>query len=161
MDAVRDLVLRLLDEGFDRPGWHGPNLLGSLRGLGAERALWRPAPGRHNAWEVLLHCAYWKHRVRSRLVQTRRAPFPRPGRDWPALPARPDAAAWRADVALLREVHRSLREAIASLDDAELARPLAGLQLPRLRSAVGIAQHDISPAGQVRLLRRLAEGSAA
>ena len=91
MNEVRDLLLGLLDEGFDREAWHGPNLMGALRGLDAAAALWRPAPGRHNAWEVALHCAYWKQRVRSRLVAGPRQKFPHPGRDWPSLPPEPNS----------------------------------------------------------------------
>ncbi len=160
MEDVRGLLLRLLDEGFDHRAWHGPNLLGALRGLDAEAALWRPAPGRHNAWEVLLHCAYWKHRVRARLVEVPRAAFAHPGRDWPGLPDTRTEASWRKDLRLLRDTHRQLREALASLSEADLARPLPGLKVPRVRAALGIAQHDIYHAGQIRLLRRLAAGGA-
>ncbi len=161
MNEVRDLVLRLLDEGFDRAAWHGPNLLGALRGLDAEAALRRPAPGRHNAWEVVLHCAYWKQRVRSRLVDVARERFPHPGRDWPSLPPAPTDAAWRADLALLRRAHRALREAVASLDDGELARPRPAQKQPRIRLAAGIAMHDVYHAGQIRLLRRMVKAGAA
>lgn len=161
MNEVRDLLLGLLDEGFDREAWHGPNLMGALRGLDAAAALWRPAPGRHNAWEVALHCAYWKQRVRSRLVAGPRQKFPHPGRDWPSLPPEPTDAAWREDLGLLRRTHRTLRAAVASLDDAELARPLPGLKQPRVRLAAGIAMHDVYHAGQIRLLRRLAQARAA
>ena len=42
------LLLRAIDEGFDRVAWHGPNLRGSLRGVTAAQAAWRPAPDRHN-----------------------------------------------------------------------------------------------------------------
>jgi hypothetical protein len=44
-----------LDEAFDRKSWHGPNLRNSIRGLTAAQATWRPAPGRHNIWELTLH----------------------------------------------------------------------------------------------------------
>ncbi len=49
-DAV-GLLLALLDEAFDHKAWHGTNLRGSLRGLSARAAAWRPAAGRHNVWE--------------------------------------------------------------------------------------------------------------
>lgn len=91
-----DLLLALLDEGFDRKAWHGPNLLGSLRGLSAEQALRRPAPGRHNVWEIAVHCAYWKSIVRRRLDPTRRRSASRAaratGRPSPTRPTRPPGA---------------------------------------------------------------------
>ena len=54
-------LLASLDEAYDRRSWHGTNLRGSLRGLSAAIAAWRPGQGRHNAWEITLHAAYWKY----------------------------------------------------------------------------------------------------
>lgn len=71
------LLLALLDEGFDRAAWHGPNLRGALRGLTAAHAAQRPAPGRHCIWEIALHCAYWKYAVCRRLTgEGARGSFP-------------------------------------------------------------------------------------
>ena len=67
-DPRIDLLLEILDQAFDRKGWHGTTLRGALRGMTAEAALWRPAPGRHNIWELAVHAAYWKYVVRRRLV---------------------------------------------------------------------------------------------
>jgi hypothetical protein len=62
-----ELVLALLDEGYEKRTWHGPNLRQSLRGVTAKQAAWRPERGRHNIWEVALHAAYWKYSVRRRI----------------------------------------------------------------------------------------------
>lgn len=67
-DPRIDLLLRLLDEGFDHKAWHGPNLRGTLRGMSAADAARRPAPDRHNIWEVAVHAAYWKYAVRRRVT---------------------------------------------------------------------------------------------
>ena len=61
--AELQFLLQLLDESYDRKSWHGPNLRGSLRGVTAEEAAWRPAAERHNIWEIALHAAYWKYAV--------------------------------------------------------------------------------------------------
>ena len=66
MDAV-SIVLQLLEEGFERKTWHGPNLWQALKGVTAAEASWRPGVGRHNIWEETLHAAYWKYAVRRRL----------------------------------------------------------------------------------------------
>lgn len=187
---VRSLLLRAMDEAFEEAAWHGSNLLGSIRGLSVEAAAWRPAPGRHNIWEIVLHCAYWKHRVCARVVRGLSAgsgpvpaagvegrahaevaegaagaagaplgPFPRPGRNWPALRDESSPAAWKADVALLRQTHAALRAVAASLPVSALDRPGAGQKRTRLANLLGIAQHDVYHAGQIRLLRRLAEAA--
>ena len=79
MDARIELLLRLLDQAYNRQAWHGTNLRGALRGLSCEQALWRPARGRHNIWEIVLHAAYWKFCVRRHLTGQRDERFPRKG----------------------------------------------------------------------------------
>ena len=53
-------LLITYDQAFEGRSWHGTPWWGSLRGLAPDAALRRPAPGRHNIWELVLHCAYWK-----------------------------------------------------------------------------------------------------
>jgi hypothetical protein len=145
----------LLEEGFDGDAWHGPTLLSAVRGVGLDEALWSPGADRHSIWALTLHCAFWKHRVRER-VTGERTPFPRPGDDFPELPADPTAEAWRADVALLEESHAELLEAVAA-NASVLAEPGPGQTRSRAKNVAGIAFHDAYHAGQVRLLRKLYE----
>ena len=55
-----ELVLALLDEGYSRKTWHGPNLRQSLKGVSASQAARRPAPGRHNIWELAGGMNAWR-----------------------------------------------------------------------------------------------------
>jgi hypothetical protein len=150
----RAVLLGMLDQAFDHRAWHGTNLRGSLRGVRPAWALWRPHPDRHNIWEILLHCAYWKYAVHRRLVGgIKRGSFPREPSNWPALPIHPHRTAWRADIALLDESHRTLRDAVAAVDPARLS-----LRRGRWNLAdhiAGIAAHDVYHAGQIQLLKRL------
>jgi hypothetical protein len=70
-----ELVLALLDEGYGKKTWHGPNLKQAIKGVTAQQAAWRPGPGRHNIWEVTLHAAYWKYAVRRRIEGGKRGSF--------------------------------------------------------------------------------------
>ena len=148
--TVDDLILALLEEGYSRKTWHGPNLRQSLKGVTASQAAWRPAPGRHNIWELALHCAYWKYAVRRRIEGGKHGSFILKGSNFFARPekGKVDEVAWRADVALLEREHLALREAIRRV----LRTPRAKKLLPAL---YGVAFHDIYHAGQIRLLRRL------
>lgn len=146
--AETDWLLDLLDEAFDRQSWHGPNLRASIRGVAAAQAAWRPAPGRHNIWELVLHAAYWKYVVRRRVTGAKRGSFVLPGSNFFPRPIELSEAAWKSDIGILVAQHRELREVVARLSTARPAN--AALRLIR-----GAAAHDLYHAGQIRLLRRL------
>jgi hypothetical protein len=48
-------LIAIIDQAYNRRSWHGTNLRGSIRGLSAPHAAWRPADGRHNIWELVIH----------------------------------------------------------------------------------------------------------
>jgi hypothetical protein len=147
---TNSLVLSLLEEAYSRKTWHGPNLRQSLKGVTARQAAWRPAPGRHNIWELAVHSAYWKYAVRRRIERGKRISFVPTGSNFFLRPERGKSteAAWRADLALVESEHRLLQESIRRVLKTSRAKKL----LPTL---YGIAFHDIYHAGQIRLLRRL------
>ena len=147
-----DWILALFDEGYERKTWHGPNLQQSLKGVTAQQAAWRPAPGRHNIWELALHAAYWKYAVRRKLEGGKRGSFVLKGHNFFERPqkGRITQALWRADLAILDKEHRALGKSIRQA----LRKPLTPKQLSML---YGVAFHDVYHAGQIRLLRRLAE----
>ncbi len=149
MMGVVDVLLANLDAAYDKRGWHGPTLRSTLRRITAEEALWRPAGGRHNIWELVMHCAYWKYAVRRRLTGEKRGSFPVKGSNFFPSPSRPDADAWREVVRLLDEQHARLRQAIESFPKASFG------DRKRVRMMYGIAAHDLYHAGQIRLIKRL------
>jgi hypothetical protein len=155
---VLEHYLALIDEAFDHRAWHGTTLRGSLRRVDAGRAAWRPAPGRHNIWELVVHCSYWKYAVARRLHGGKRGAFSETGSNWFTRPGDQSEAAWRADVALLENQHRALRAIVATLEPADLQARPRGSQHTRAFLLRGIAAHDLYHAGQIQLLKRLADG---
>jgi hypothetical protein len=149
--------LRAVDEAFNRRSWHGTNLRGSIRGLTWKEAARRPARGRHNIWEIVVHAAYWKYAVRQRLWGGTRGSFPIKGSNWFERPVISGEAAWRQDVALLDGQHRSLRRLIAEAWDKAGADARRDAD-PRRHLIRGIAFHDVYHAGQIQLLKRLYRG---
>lgn len=149
------LLLHLIDEGYERKTWHGPNLKGSLRGLSPDEAAWRPAGNRHNIWEIAVHAAYWKYTVRRRLLGEKRGSFPLKGSNWFRLPAEKTEEAWKEHLRMLDDVHRSMREAIAAFSPAKLYSTTPNSRVPNIAVMYGIANHDIYHAGQIQLLKRL------
>ena len=155
-----DLLLHNLDQAFGKKAWHGPNLRGALARLGADDAAWRPAAGRHNAWELAVHCAYWKYAVWRQLTGQPKGSFPLEGSNFFARPDGPaDEAAWKADRKLLDTIHRRLREAAAALTPRRLGVKPEGSKYPARELLVGIASHDLYHAGQIQLLKRLRAGA--
>lgn len=152
------VVLRQLDLAYSGKAWHGPTLRGSVRGLDLATTAFRPAPGRRNIWEIAVHAAYWKYTVRRRLLGEKRGSFPLQGSNWFARPVERTEAAWKEDVALLEEMHRTLRQAVAGLDEAALTITPKGSKVNNLDLLIGIAQHDVYHAGQIQVLKRLAAG---
>lgn len=152
-----DVILHVLHESFEGPAWHGPAVRDALRGVDHELAAWRPAPGRHSIWELTLHLAALRHRLRRRIRPDSAGRFPRrmAASWWPALPPALDAAAWRDDLALLRAEQDELVALVKSLHRAELATPLPGRRVAA-HQLLGAALHDTYHAGQMMLLRRLA-----
>jgi hypothetical protein len=155
------LLLTILDGAYDHVSWHGTNLKGSVRRVTPQQAAWRPAPGRHNVWEIVVHAAYWKYAVRRRLIGQARGSFPLKGSNWFVRPVEATAGAWRADLELLDEMHRVLREAIAALPPRDVYRTPKGSKVSNLALLSGVAAHDLYHAGQIQLLKRLSAAGPA
>jgi DinB family protein len=146
------LLLALVDEAFEQRAWHGPTLRGSIRGVPAAVAEWRPGPGRHTIREIVLHAAYWKYAVRRRLTGDARGSFARAGSNWFRASS---TTRWADDVRLLVKEHRRLREAVARLAPRDLGRRI-GRRDTVAFTIRGIAAHDLYHAGQIQLIKRLA-----
>jgi uncharacterized damage-inducible protein DinB len=153
--AELEALLAAMEEAFERKAWHGPNLRGSIRGLGPEVACRRPAPGRHSIWELVVHAAYWKYAVRRRLVGDKRGSFALEGSNWFSRPDEPSPAGWAQDVALLVAEHRALMKVARAVDPRALHRAKAGRRNTPAALLRGIAFHDVYHAGQIQALKRL------
>lgn len=143
-----DLLLQMLDDGYDsKDAWHGPALRTSIGRTSAAEALWRPAEGERNIWEIVVHAAYWKYAVWRRLTGAKRGSFHYKGHDWFARPA--EGITWKADLAVLQQIHDELRKAVANLSAEDLSDTAIRARV------IGIALHDVYHAGQIVQLRSL------
>ena len=150
---VRQL-LALLDSAYNRPSWHGTNLRGSVRRVTPGQAAWRPAPGRHNIWELVVHAAYWKYTAVRRLTGAKRGSFPLEGSNFFVRDGGTEQQ-WRADLALLDSTHRTLREEVVKLSARDLSKVPPTSKVSNFALLSGIAAHDLYHAGQIQLLKRL------
>jgi uncharacterized damage-inducible protein DinB len=161
MSDPLNLLAALAHANFQGTAWQGAALAGAVRGLSAAEALRRPAKGRRNIHEIVLHAAYWKYAVRRRLNPADDAPFPGSPANWPVAPASPDDAEWRRAATLLKREHKKLIHAIGSLDVASLDQvPPGGRTWTRAQLIMGIASHDAYHTGQVQLIKKLVRSRA-
>lgn len=149
---LKDL-LHFLKQAYGATAWHGTALRGAVRGVSWEEAQWRPAPGRHSIWELVLHLAYWKYAVTRRLSRAPRGGFPREGSNW--LQVRdPSASGWKSDVALLHAQHANLVRAVEEFPIRRLDLR-EGSKWTNAEQIVGVAAHDLYHTGQIQLIKRL------
>jgi hypothetical protein len=150
-------LLSILEQAYDHRSWHGTNLRGSIRGVSPRRAAWRPGRGRHNIWELVVHAAYWKYAAGRRIAGTPRGAFPFEGSNWFRRPREDEAAerAWRADLAVLDDMHRRLCDAVSSLSPGSLYRTNRTSAESSFSLITGAAAHDLYHAGQIQLLKKL------
>ncbi len=153
--SIISALVEQLEESYHKRAWHGTNLRGSIRGLSLKQLCWRPSPKRHNIWEVVVHCAYWKYAVRRRLTGEKHGSFPLSGSNFFARPEERTERAWRNDVKLLEEMHGLLVEEVKKLSLTDLANYPNGSKFSNLQTITGIAMHDVYHAGQIQLLKRL------
>jgi len=149
------LLLNLIDQAYEKKAWHGPNLRGSLRGLTAAEAAWRPQPQRRSIAEIVLHAAYWKYIVRRRLRGDKRGSFALKGSNWFPVPVPLTETSWRQYLELLKRAHRDMRAVVAELPHQRLGDKPGGSKVSNATLISGIAAHDLYHAGQIQLLKRL------
>jgi hypothetical protein len=149
------LLLRILDQAYDKKAWHGPNLKGAIRRLTAAQAAWRPNPKRRSIADITVHCAYWKYAVRRRLRGDKRGSFLLPGSNWFVLQDPLTEADWNQYVRLLEDEHQALRAAAAEVSPNRLHKASAGSKNTNAVLIYGAASHDLYHAGQIQILKRL------
>ena len=152
--ADASIATRILDEGYGPGAWHGPDLKAALTDVSPKEAFWRPGPGRHNVAEIALHHAWYIRSVRGRLSGKDPEPYVLEGEDWfEASDER--RIAWADIVMLVAEQQARLVAVVADIAAGRITSPLS--ERERFDLVLGITCHAIYHAGQIRLLRVLAE----
>ena len=160
--SYQHLNLRIrdfLDVFAPPPGrrlWYGgASLFGTLRGVNAVQAVWKPEGYVHSIWELALHCAYARYNIRRSFEgRQERGGFPRKGGYWPGMPDPADEAAWKQDVALLKEEQLRLVEAVRGFDASRLEE-LATQENRYIDLLWGIIMHDLVHVGEMGVIKHL------
>jgi uncharacterized damage-inducible protein DinB len=155
-----DLLLQLLSQAFESKAWHGPVLLGSLRGVPLKTATFRPSAKRNSIRDLVYHCAYWKHAarrcVRMAVGDDAGPDFPRSPANFPSKAERVTEKQWRADIKMLKHEHELFVDAVKKFPDELLDKRNADSPVTYAELIAGVAQHDLYHCGQIGLLKRQA-----
>lgn len=147
-----ELDIRILAEGYGPGAWHGNDLKAALADVTPALAFWRPSPGRHNIAEIAMHHAYTAHSVRNRLTGSSE-PFVIEGDDW--FPLETGTMTWPAIAAVVEEEQQRLASVVRDIAAGRATTPQS--ETDRFNLVLGITCHAIYHAGQVQLLKKLAE----
>jgi hypothetical protein len=151
------VLTRILEEGHGPGAWHGADLKAALADVPAALAFWRPSPARHNIAEIALHHAYYARDVRIRLTGNDSDAFVLEGQDW--FPVSDKSALSWADILETVEREQQLLADAVAAPDVAVSRGTAMAE--RFDLVLGITCHAVYHAGQVQLLKKLAEGPSA
>jgi hypothetical protein len=147
---------RVIAEGYGSGAWHGPDLKAALSDVTAELAFWRPAPDRHNIAEIALHHAYFVHGVTAQLSGATPKPFIVDGQDWFELSGS-GRLTWPKIRDTVESEQRALAKAVEHLAAGRFPQP--ALEVEPFDLVLGITCHAIYHAGQVQLIKKLAENA--
>jgi len=146
-----------LERGFRGGAWHGPAVMEILSGVDGALAQWRSGPSHHSMAEIVGHLAYWFEDAQRQIAGAAR-PQGEPGSDW-GPPELGSEATWQGLCTTLEEAHGRLREAILQLEEGSLDEARSGFDTTIRGLLLGTLQHNAYHAGQLALLRKLAEAA--
>jgi hypothetical protein len=153
MDAR--VMARVIKEGYGPQAWHGPDLKAALADVTPDLAFWRLAPGRHNIAEIALHHAYCVRGVRGRLSGTPPDPFVLDGDDWFAV-SDATTLSWPEIAAVVDAEQSRLTTVVADIGAGGGNPSLP--ETERFDLVLGITCHAVYHAGQVQLIKKMANG---
>jgi hypothetical protein len=146
------ITARILEEGFGPGAWHGADLRAAISDVTAKDALQRPAPGRHNIAEVVVHHAATVRSVIGQLTGRDEPAFPLEGSDWYEI-SNERKMKWPAIVELVESQHARLVQVASEIGNGVRTSPLSDAE--RFDLLLGITCHAVYHAGQIQLVKVL------
>jgi len=144
------------------PAWHGaPTALGTLRGVKAPAAVWRPYPDANNIREIALHIAFWENSVANRLSGTKiPVGFKQWKTGWVVKNDSINGEEWKEEISLLRTAHLRLVEALTDFDPSLLDQPINEKSSRRMIELIhGVAEHSLYHTAQIEMTKTLAKNA--
>ena len=151
--ADSSILSRVLEEGYGPGSWHGADLNAAIADIADTTAFWRPGVGRHSIAEIVLHHAFCAHSVIGQLTGQAPGAFVLDGTDWFELSG--STLSWEAVRATVDATQERLAAVVADIGANTLSSPLD--ERARFNLVLGVACHAIYHAGQIQLIKVLAD----
>lgn len=153
MDTRLEAMLDMADKEFEGESFNGPPLMATLDSLSAREARSEATYEGYSAWEIAVHCAFYKHIIAAALGETVE-PFPYEEKNFSPLPEAAgetaDDAAWRSARALLRRSHHALMKAAREASIQKLDEIWPEWDVPFREAIAWLCTHDVFHNAQIR-----------
>ncbi len=168
MDKRITTLLDAAAREFDGESFNGPPLMATLDSLSAEEAASRNTYEAYSAWEIAVHCAYYKQLITRALLKQALdtgalaiadtnldglaplEPFPYAEENFAPPPAQPTEEAWKTARAVLRRYHHALMTLLRAVDAESLDAEFTEWEVPFIDAVAWLATHDVYHNAQIR-----------
>jgi DinB superfamily len=161
LSDVKEVLLSLLHESYDKFAWHGPNLLQALNGVNAAQANWRPPPDGAMLWnirEIVLHVAGNMRECGASLLGRDERTLKTAREESFPLSDLQDDEEWKREIDFLQKSFDVLQQAVSAFTPARLNEQSPSTAYRRSwtfqNHVYGVALHNIYHAAQIVSLRK-------
>jgi uncharacterized damage-inducible protein DinB len=149
METKLEAMLAMADNEFEGKSFNGPCLMETLDALSFKDAASTATYEGYSAWEIAVHCAFYKHLIARALGASVEA-FPYAEANFSPLPEPADDAGWKAARGLLRRSHRAVMAAVRAAPAAKLAEIWPTWDVSFADAVAWLCTHDIYHNAQIR-----------
>ena len=146
------VTARIIEEGYGPGAWHGSDMRAAITDVAAKSAFSRPAQGRHNIAEIVLHHAWCVRSVANQLSGNEGKSFVLDGSDWFDLQDGKKLS-WSKVTATLEAEQDRLATIVGDIGAGRLRSPLS--EPEQFDLILGVTCHAVYHAGQIQLIKAL------
>jgi hypothetical protein len=151
MDERLAAMLDMADKEFDGDTMNGPSFMETLRSLDAGSAASRDTYEGYSAWELAIHCAYYKYLISRALgAGAELEPYPYAKSNFAPPPEPADEAAWKAAMEYLALAHRVCMDEIRAQTASKMDSVFADWKMSFRDAVSWLCTHDTYHNAQLR-----------
>jgi hypothetical protein len=151
MNARIELLANLADDEFDGDCFNGLSFMKTLSKLDASMAAYNDTYEGYSAWEIALHCAYYKYFLAKALgAPVEDYPFDKENYGFGASRPAGTEAAWAELLEYLPKAHKTAWDAAQALEADKLDEILPAWKVSFAKALSWLATHDTFHGAQIR-----------